>query len=166
MYRKATLIGEEERILGVVVRCLSPAELLAVNLLLSELNLPSVEDDQRVQVASRLITDDGTTYYSTAYRRVKVRNSYTVQYCGGFGQICGFIALDGLSCVLVLVVKLLQSAGTGYHAVDSLSHSTIKPVTCGPMVCIRSSALKSKCVFINGSSSSYVASFPYSLMYD
>lgn len=157
------MIGEGERILGVLMRCLS---LSAVNSFLSQFNLPLLAGDQQVRVASRLLTEDGTTYYSTAYRRVKVRNSYTVQYCGGFGQICGFITLDGLSYVLVLVVKLLLSAGTGYDAVDSLFQSTIKPVTCGPLVCIRSSELKSKCVFINGSVSSYVASFPYSLMYD
>ena len=47
------MIGEGERVLGVSVRCLSPAELSAVNLLLSELNLPPVEQDQRVEVASR-----------------------------------------------------------------------------------------------------------------
>ena len=51
----------------------------------------------------------------------------------------------------MLIVKLLQGAGTGYDAVDSLSRSTIKPVTCGPLICIRSSELKSKFVFINGS---------------
>ena len=97
---------------------------------------------------------------------MRVRNSYTVQYSGGFGQICSFVALDGLSYVLVLLIKLLQLPGTGYEAVDSLLHSSIKPVTCGPMVCIASSALHSKCVFIGGPSSSYVASFPYSLVYD
>ena len=160
------MIGDGEHALGVMMRYLPPAELSAVNSFLSQFNLPLLTDNQRVQVASRLLTQDGTTYHSTAYRRVKVRNSYTVQYRGGFGQICGFVAIDGLSYVLVLIVKLLPSAGTGYDAIDSLSHSTIKPVTCGPVICIKSSELKSKCVFINGSVNSYVASFPYSLMYD
>ena len=166
MHRKSTLVGEGEHVLGIVLRTLSPTELAAINLLISELDFPLIEQDQRVQVASRLITEDGTTFYSTAYKRVRVRNSYTVQYSSGFGQICCFVALDGLSYVLVLLTKLLQLAGTGYEAVDSLSYSSIKPVTCGPMVCIPSSALHSKCVFIGGSSISYVASFPYSLMYD
>ena len=62
--------------LGVLVRCLSLVELSAVNLLLSKLNVPPIRDDERVKVASRLLTEDGTTYYSTAYRCV--RNSYTV----------------------------------------------------------------------------------------
>ena len=72
--RKSTLVGEG----GVVLRNLSPTELAAINLLISELDLPPIEKDQRVQVASHLITEDGTTYYSTAYKRVRVRNSYTV----------------------------------------------------------------------------------------
>ena len=100
-----------EHVLGVVLSTLSPTELAAINLLISELDFPLIEQDQRVQVASRLITEDGITFYSTAYKRVRVRNSYTVHYSSGFGQICCFVALDGLSYVLVLT-KLLQLAGT------------------------------------------------------
>ena len=66
------------------------------------------------------------------------------------------MALDGLSNVLVLVVKLLQSSGTGYDVVDSLSQSTIKP---SDLWTTRSSKLKSKCVFINGSVSFFSVFF-------
>ena len=60
LYRKSTLVGESEHVLGVVMRTLSPTELAAINLLISELDLPPIEQDQRVQVASRLITEDRT----------------------------------------------------------------------------------------------------------
>ena len=62
--------------------------------------------------------------------------------------------------------KLLQSSNIGYTALDALSASTIAAVSRGPIVCVPSSALKRKCVFVNGSTSSYVLSFPNSLVYD
>lgn len=96
LYRKSTLVGEGDHVLGVVMRSLSSTELAAINLHISELDLPPIEQDQRIQVASRLIKEDGTMYYSTSYKRVRVRNSYTVQYSGGFGQISSFVTLDGV----------------------------------------------------------------------
>ena len=55
MHRKSTLVGQGEHVRGVVLRILSPTELVAINLLISELDFPLIEQDQRVQVASRLI---------------------------------------------------------------------------------------------------------------
>ena len=72
-------------------------------------------------------------FFSVAYKRVKVRNSYTVQYSDGVGQICNFVVVDGLSYVLVLIYKRLPSSSIGYNA---LSVSTIAR---GPIICIPSS---------------------------
>ena len=166
LFRKVTLIGESEHLLGVAEKCLSSAELSAVNSLLAHVRLPAISDGQAVKVASRLVRKDGTTFFSMAYKRVRVRNSYTVQYSGGHGQICNFVVVDGLDYVLVLIYKLLQRSNIGYSALDALSVSTITAVSRGPIVCVPSTALQRKCVFINGSSTSYVLSFPNSLVYD
>ena len=53
-YRKSTLIGDGERALGVIMRCLPPAELSAINSFLSQFNLPLLADN-RVEGASRLL---------------------------------------------------------------------------------------------------------------
>ena len=83
----------------------------------------------------------------------------TVQYLVDLARF-SFVTLDRLSSMLVLI-KLLQLAGTGYEAIALL----IKPVTYGPMVCIHLQHFTAN-MFISGSSSSHVASFPHSLIYD
>ena len=58
-FRKVTLIGESERLLGVAERCLPSAELSAVNTLLAYMRLPAICDGQAVKVASHLVREDG-----------------------------------------------------------------------------------------------------------
>lgn len=142
LFRKVTLVGESEHLLGVAEKCLSSAELSAVNSFLADVWLSAICDGQAVK------------------KRVRVRNSYTVQYSGGVGQICNFVVIDGLEYVLVLIYKLLRSTNVGYRALD-LSVS-IAAVSRGPIISIPSTELQRKCVFISGSTSSYVVSFPNS----
>ena len=52
-----------------------------------------------------------------------------MQYRGGFEQICGFVAIDGLSYVLVLIVKLLPRLAQNMLLIACLT--AIKPVTSG-----------------------------------
>ena len=164
LYRKITSVGESQHLFGVVHRCLSAAELSAVNVLLSQINSLPIQANQPVKVASRFLMADGMTYFSTAYRRVRVRNSYTVElYSGGFGQICGFVAIDRLDCVLV---RLSQTSTIEYDSLSSLSRPRIIPVTSGAMMCVKAEVLKAKCVFVHGSTASYVVCFPNSLIYD
>ena len=160
------------------MRCLSPGELTLVNQLLSQHHFRNISAHDTVQVGSRLVLDDGaqsqcTTYFSTKYKRVKVRNSFTVRYSEGFGQVSAFIAIDGLDCVVVLLEKLVQTSTCqnqfriGHDALDNLPSSELVPVAHGPPMCVLSTSLKGKCVFVNaGSSGLFVISFPFSLLYD
>lgn len=70
--------------MGETAKQLLPRETLLLNEQLLALNLDVASTDL-CNVAHR-VTQDNTLYYSSHYRRVKARNSYTVKFKGVGGS--------------------------------------------------------------------------------
>ena len=111
--RRPVSMGQGGYLLGVTERVLCPNELSVVNQFLMQIRVPCVRE---VKVGSHLFLDDNTVFYLAGYKRMKVRNSYTVKYLHRVGQISAFLSVnDGLDHIFVLLVKLVQTATCRIH---------------------------------------------------
>lgn len=166
-------------LMGEVALRLSTSEML-LNQQLSSLNLDVLSNEALCNVAYHM-AQDNTLYYSSRYKRVKSRNSYTVKFknvdgSSQYGQVQFFVSVS--SQVFAFVLKL-QTHSVSCQAHFSISHnsldvlhvSKIVPIECsgGRMVCIPASNHISKCVFISIDDlckCQYVVSFPNRLLHD
>lgn len=162
--------------MGETVKQLLPHQTLLNEQLLA-LNLDVAPTDL-CNVAYR-VTQDNTLYYSSHYRRVKARNSYTVKFNGSaqYGQIQFFVSVS--DHVFAFIVKLEAKPescqahfGISHNSLDSLHVSKIVPVESagGSIMCIPVTRLISKCVFVSIDDDlckcQYVVSFPNRLHHD
>ena len=150
----------------------SPDVVCATNDLLSRL-APTVEPlttFTKVQVFYR-VELNGSLYYSTRYRRVKHRNSYTIAYEHSghqlFGQIQYYIAMLQLNTILVVVQKCVLTSETAQHHFG-LSTPAISTPSLFHFVSVSPSAtvidvsmIKQKCLFMDfGSPTKYIICVP------
>ena len=156
---------------------LSDEVLQVVNLRMSEHDLPAgVGAQQAVPKFYRMIIKN-TLYYSVKYKRVKIRNSYTVVYIDSddgkehFGKIVFFLQLYmGNFAVLLspdpLPVTCQAHFGLAHTALD-LVHRLIPVNDCGCLKCVPAFAIVCKCVYIAiDGIQTYVVTFPNQLLSD
>ena len=150
---------------------LSDEVLQVVNLRMSEHDLPAVGAQQAVPKFYRMIIKN-TLYFSVEYKRVKIRNSYTVVYIDSddgkelfflqlyMGNFAFLLSLDPLP------VTCQAHFGLAHTALD-LVHRLIPVNDCGCLKCVPASAILCKCVYIaiNGIQT-YVVTFPNQLLSD
>lgn len=165
---------QDGTLLNTSVKKLSEQKLLLVAEQLPDLRLP----DSRVTVGYRLVKNK-QVFFSSKYKRVKARNSYTVKFADGltlhYGIINFFVSVSNE--ILVFILKLKPKLctcsvhfGISDTCLDDFTGSKIVPLEAGQstLVCIKADQLVSKCVFIDikDSHEQYIVSFPNSLLQD
>ena len=133
-------------IMGETAKQLLPHEILLLNEQLLALNLDVASTDL-CNVAYR-VTQDNTLYYSSHYRRVKARNSYTVKFKDvdgsvQYGQIQFFVCMSGHIFAFIMKLEIKPEScqahfGISHNSLDALHVSRIVPVesAVGSIVCI------------------------------
>ena len=162
--------------MGTFLKTLSRNELQLLNETLVSSNLPSSCDT--VSAGFRCVKNK-TLYYSKKYKRVKARNSYTVQFSVdsnlAYGKIKFLVFVYHEVFVFISKLQPLASSCETHFAVshsslDRLPTSSIIPLypDLETEMCIHAESLVSKCVFINvtDSNEQYVVSFPNTLLQD
>ena len=97
--------------------------------------------------------------YSSTYKRIKKRNSYTVVFqdsgCAAYGQILFFVSASNNVFAFVSKFEVLRATcqshfGLSHDSLDKLSASRIVPIesNSGELVCIPASQLQAKCIFV------------------
>ena len=142
----------------------------------------SVSTGAQCTIAYRLAKGNAV-FYSSTYKRIKKRNSYTVVFqedsgCAAYGQILFFVSVSNnvfvfVSKFEVLCVTCQSHFGLSHDSLDKLSVSRIVLIesNSGELVCIPASQLQAKCIFVSVTNSSsscyqYVVTFPNTLLYD
>ena len=149
-----TLIHEE---LDLLNNCL-----LAVRLPLIELP---------IKVAYRAIWNN-SVFYSIRYKRVKARNSYTVQWCTErvdlYGRILCFVSVHNSVFILMNQLKPLEAPHIVGSALNELTRSKIVPVTSGSKIFVPLPLRMHKCVHIciADADLQYVVTFPNEFLAD
>ena len=141
----------------------------------SPIELPCADNNQQTPIHKffRVIVNQ-SLLYSVEYRRVTVRNTYTIAYhdvdCVMFGLIQYFIHVSGRTgAVLKSLVCTSCSAhfGVAYNALDSLPSSHfMRVVSVGSLTFVPLVNFLSKCVLMEFSHGTYVVSFPNTLTFD
>ena len=102
----------------------------------------------------------GSTLFSKEYRRVKVRNSFTVMYHNGgvkFGVILFFITIQ--SHMFAIVESLAANSSSPLLAI---LHQYITPVCISNNFdCIAVECILCKCVYVHVNNSSYCCKVPF-----
>lgn len=142
---------------------------------LKEDNVSEVAEGTSIIVAHRLVLNN-CLYYSEQYKRVKSRNSYTVQYGSSFkfGKMQFFVSIHKKIYVIItelnpVLVSSKEHFQINNFALDKMSTSKLFPVVTGNDVCLQvtPSLLLSKCVYIHVSDPfQYVVTFPNRLVFD
>lgn len=127
---------------------------------------------EKLLVYKRIFVDKPvqTILYSESYTRVRLRNSFTVQYsmCGvqRFGKILYFIHVNGKTyAMLKTLVSDDESLQQHFHSTNDCLDKIptdygLVVVKEGPVQCIQVSQVKRKCVFIVVDDIQYVAIVP------
>ena len=107
-------------------------------------------------------TINGETYYSRAYDRARVRNSYTVEYIDNerhkFGYIEYFISLKAHTAAVI--TPLTPTQNFCYPASLRVLRRNLVPVCVASSICVISlSCILHKCVCVSLSNYTYIARY-------
>ena len=131
----------------------------------------------QMRVGERLVVDK-TTYYSKQYKRVKARNSYTVELTIpgdatgqlDFGHIQFFIQLPVGIFAPGNVFKQVDASCSAHFSVSNSSLQLMNRLHVlkdeYSVVCVPVSSLKRKCVFMQMDDVLYTAQLPNSFLFD